>query len=96
MSSKKVSNIVFTRNRPLQLEGYLRSLYRFFPSENRAGMASLRSLVFRSVFAVVGPIVGVAVDTWGMHWVLGIMGVVFAAILSVLLVGLRSYLARTD
>jgi hypothetical protein len=28
-----ISNIVFTKNRPLQLEGYLRSLYRYFPSE---------------------------------------------------------------
>ncbi len=28
-----ISNIVFTKNRPLQLDGYLRSLYRHFPSE---------------------------------------------------------------
>lgn len=31
---KKISNIVFTKNRPLQLEAYLRSLYRFFPKEH--------------------------------------------------------------
>jgi len=30
---KLVSNIVFTRNRPLQLEGYLESLYRYFPAK---------------------------------------------------------------
>lgn len=30
---KKISNIVFTKNRPLQLDGYLTSLYRFFPTE---------------------------------------------------------------
>jgi len=30
---KVVTNIVFTKNRPLQLEGYLRSLYRYFPAE---------------------------------------------------------------
>ncbi len=30
---KKISNIVFTKNRPLQLEGYLRSLGRFMPTE---------------------------------------------------------------
>jgi len=29
-----ISNIVFTRNRPLQLEGYLRSLYTYFPRES--------------------------------------------------------------
>jgi hypothetical protein len=28
-----ISNIVFTKNRPLQLDAYLRSLYRFFPGE---------------------------------------------------------------
>ncbi len=30
---KMISNIVFTKNRPLQLEGYLESLYRHFPAE---------------------------------------------------------------
>ena len=30
---KVISNIVFAKNRPLQLEGYLRSLYRYFPAE---------------------------------------------------------------
>ena len=30
---KLISNIVFTKNRPLQLEGYLESLYRYFPAE---------------------------------------------------------------
>lgn len=29
--NKKITNIVFTKNRPLQLEGYLRSLYKYFP-----------------------------------------------------------------
>ena len=31
-SSKTITNIVFTKNRPLQLHGYLESLYRFFPA----------------------------------------------------------------
>lgn len=30
----KLTNIVFARNRPLQLEGYLESFYRFIPREN--------------------------------------------------------------
>jgi hypothetical protein len=30
---KLISNIVFTKNRPLQLNGYLESLYRYFPPE---------------------------------------------------------------
>ncbi len=31
--NKIITNIVFTKNRPLQLEGYLRSLYKNFPAE---------------------------------------------------------------
>jgi hypothetical protein len=31
--NKKISNIVFTKNRPLQLEAYLESLYKYFPSD---------------------------------------------------------------
>ena len=31
--SKAISNVVFTRNRPLQLEAYLQSLYRHMPKE---------------------------------------------------------------
>lgn len=30
---KMISNIVFTKNRPLQLDGYLQGLYRHFPAE---------------------------------------------------------------
>ena len=30
---KLITNIVFTKNRPLQLDAYLESLYRFFPAE---------------------------------------------------------------
>lgn len=35
-ASKIITNIVFTKNRPLQLEGYLESFYRFMPKENVA------------------------------------------------------------
>jgi hypothetical protein len=31
--TKMISNIVFTKNRPLQLDGYLQSLYRHLPAE---------------------------------------------------------------
>ena len=31
--NKVITNIVFTKNRPLQLEGYLESLYRYFPAK---------------------------------------------------------------
>lgn len=32
-TKKAISNIVFTKNRPMQLDAYLESLYRYFPSE---------------------------------------------------------------
>lgn len=31
--NNQITNIVFTKNRPLQLEGYLESLYRYFPQK---------------------------------------------------------------
>ena len=31
--NKLITNIVFTKNRPLQLDAYLESLYRYFPAE---------------------------------------------------------------
>ena len=33
LMQKLITNIVFTKNRPLQLEAYLESLYRYFPAE---------------------------------------------------------------
>jgi len=33
MTDKSISNIVFSKNRPLQLEGYLESLYMHLPAE---------------------------------------------------------------
>lgn len=34
MKEKLLSNVTFTKNRPLQLDGYLRSLHKFFPAEH--------------------------------------------------------------
>ncbi len=36
-----ISNIVFTKNRPLRLHGYLESLRRFFPAEAIEGTAEM-------------------------------------------------------
>jgi len=33
MSDKIISSVVFTKNRPLQMHAYLKSLYRYFPAE---------------------------------------------------------------
>ncbi len=40
---------------------------RLIPSDNRAGLLSVHSLISRITFAVVGPLVGLAVDRWGQH-----------------------------
>ena len=48
---------------------------RLIPSSDRAGFLSLRSLMFRLLFFVIGPIVGIAVDASGQHAVLAGLGV---------------------
>jgi MFS family permease len=48
---------------------------RLIPSSDRAALLSLRSFGFRCVFAVVGPLVGLAVDAKGQRPVLLAVGV---------------------
>lgn len=48
---------------------------RLIPSSDRAGFLSLRSLVFRSLFLVIGPAIGVAMDQHGQRPVLIVLGV---------------------
>lgn len=51
---------------------------RLIPSTNRAGFLSLRSLLFRAVFLVVGPAAGAGFDRWGVHTVLLVLGPLLA------------------
>jgi MFS family permease len=44
------------------------------PSGDRASLVSLRSLLFRATFVVLGPTVGAAVDVHGQHPVLLVLG----------------------
>ncbi len=53
---------------------------RLIPSADRAGFLSFRSLLFRMCFLVVGPVVGVAVDRWGQHDVLLLVGPTFVVL----------------
>jgi MFS family permease len=53
---------------------------RLIPSTNRAGFLSLRSLLFRGVFLVVGPAAGAGVDLWGVHAVLLVLGPLLALV----------------
>ncbi len=48
---------------------------RLIPSSDRAALLSLRSFGFRGAFAVVGPIIGAAVDRHGQRPVLLVVGV---------------------
>lgn len=55
---------------------------RLIPSRDRAGFLSLRSLIFRASFAVIGPTIGWLIDAHGQHAVLlGVGGVLTAAVL---------------
>lgn len=53
---------------------------RLIPSGDRAGFLSLRSLLFRMCFLVVGPVVGASVDRYGQHDVLLVVGPLFVAL----------------
>jgi MFS family permease len=48
---------------------------KLLPSADRAGFLSLRSLLFRALFLVIGPAIGAAVDVHGQHSVILIVGV---------------------
>lgn len=47
---------------------------RRIPSTDRAGFVSMRSLVFRCLFLVLGPFVGMNIDNHGQHPVLLVVG----------------------
>ncbi len=47
---------------------------RLIPSSDRAGFLSLRSLAFRGCFLVIGPSVGLAIDGYGQHAALLVVG----------------------
>ncbi|MFV8755694.1 MFS transporter [Nannocystaceae bacterium ST9] len=55
------------------------------PSRDRAGFVSLRSMVFRLSFLVVGPLIGVCVDRQGQHGVMLVLagGFLIAGLLAV-------------
>ncbi len=57
---------------------------RFVPSSDRAGFLSLRSLVFRLTFLVVGPLTGWLALRWGQHPTMLLLGFVFAALVLVM------------
>lgn len=61
---------------------------RLIPSSNRAGFLSLRSLLFRASFLVIGPAVGWGMDHWGEHAVLLLAGPALALLSLVFLAGL--------
>lgn len=50
---------------------------QMIPSSDRAALLSIKSLLFRGSFALVGPIIGSAIDAHGLHLVLAIAGAVF-------------------
>ena len=53
---------------------------RLIPSADRAGFLSLRSLTFRSCFLVIGPLIGFAIDGYGQHVVLLVVGAVMVTV----------------
>jgi MFS family permease len=62
---------------------------RLIPSADRAGFLSLRSLVFRMSFLIIGPTVGVAMDHHGQRHVLLVVGAILVVVAIVVLTNLR-------
>ncbi len=65
---------------------------RLVPSSDRAGLISLRSFVFRMVFFVLGPVVGISIDRLGYHPILLALGALFVLLGSLALHRLRASL----
>ncbi len=63
--------------------------HRAVASANRAGFLSLRSLVFRLSFLVLGPLVGAAVDRSGQRPVLGALGMLLCLAIAAAVLALR-------
>lgn len=53
---------------------------KLIPSSDRAALLSIKSLLFRGAFVIVGPLVGMAIDAQGIHLVVAVSGVVFVAL----------------
>ncbi len=62
---------------------------RLIPSRDRAGFLSLRSLIFRSSFLVIGPLVGLSIDAKGQHPVMLFLGLAFGVLATIGWFGLR-------
>jgi MFS family permease len=82
---------LFTLARGLMNPALSHQEQRVIPSSDRAALLSLRSLIFRGTFVLIGPAVGIALDGAGNHTVLLAASGVAALVLAVTL----RWLART-
>ena len=64
---------------------------RLIPSADRAGFLSLRSLSFRGSFLVLGPVIGFAIDGYGQHVVLLVVGAVMVTACLAAMASLRRH-----
>jgi hypothetical protein len=51
---------------------------QLIPSSDRAALSSIKSLLFRGSFVIVGPLVGSMIDAQGMRFTLSVAGAAFA------------------
>ncbi len=66
------------------------------PSRDRAGFVSLRSMIFRTSFLIVGPAIGLCIDRFGQHGVMLVLAGGFALAGLVAARGLVRAQAATD
>ena len=90
--------LVLTTMRGLNVPVLHHEEQRRIPSSDRAGFISLRSLTFRGLFLILGPIVGFAMDDHGQRPVLLALGAMFvgAALFALALVRREGVLDPVD
>jgi hypothetical protein len=67
---------------------FLNALNEKISSAFRATVISMAQLGTRASFALVGPLVGYGIDTWGLPSVLWALGVLFSIVFAILLLPL--------
>jgi len=81
-------------SRGLSLTLFYEALNRRVPGDFRATVNSLVSLFVRAVFIVTGPILGYAMDRYGVHHSLLVLAIIFAPAMALVLLPLITRIGR--
>jgi len=80
-----LASILFYISRGISTVVYNNLFNSYIPSDIRASANSIRSLIFRLSYGVIGPITGISIDQFGLQRTLGGVGLVFSILIPTLL-----------